>query len=88
MYIQFSDRLNAQTNSMSIWQRFSFRMTALRQLLVQQHYHRKATRLLAELDDRLLRDIGKAEASSHSPFWYTSRDSGVVAFNRQLLRAL
>ena len=87
MYIQFSDQLNAQTNSVGVWRRFSSRVTAWRQLLILQLHHRKATRLLAELDDRLLRDIRGTEASLHNPSGLTSQEPGVLAFNMQLLRA-
>ena len=64
MYTQFSGQLNAQTNSPGLWERISGRLSRWVRFLVQEHNRRKAVRLLAKLDNRILRDIGKAESAS------------------------
>ena len=86
MYTQFSGQLNAQTNSHGLWERISGRLSRWVRFLVQEHNRRKAVRLLAKLDNRILRDIGKAESASPIPNGQLGQDPTAFAFSMQLLR--
>ena len=88
MYIQFSDPLNAQTKSPGIWERLSGRLAGWGTHILQRHHHRQAARMLAELDERLLRDVGKAEAASRIHPAKVGRNAESLDLRKQLLRAL
>ena len=87
MYSQLPDQLNAQMNVSTLWSALPKRLSRLIRFVVQHNRLRKSERLLAELDGRLLRDIGMPDAPSRQANGLTSQDPRVLAFSMQMLRA-
>lgn len=88
MYIKFSDPLNAHARTLRLWERPMVRLESWRVRLVQHYQHRKASALMGQLDERLLRDIGEGEPASRLRTPEGRGDAATQDLRKQLLRAL
>jgi uncharacterized protein YjiS (DUF1127 family) len=88
MYIKFAEPLNAKARTLRAWEKLTQHLASRWVHLVQQHRYRKASGLLAELNERLLRDIGSAEAAPPSHPAHGARDAQSPELRKQLLRAI